>query len=36
VALPVLPHALELLDGHTEHAGKPKAKPATRRKVARS
>jgi molybdopterin adenylyltransferase len=42
VALPVLPHALELLEGHTEHtepAAKPKAKPATRRnprKVARS
>jgi molybdopterin adenylyltransferase len=42
VALPVLPHALELLEGHTEHtepAAKPKAKPDTRRKpgkVARS
>lgn len=38
-ALPVLPHALELLAGHTEHSGDRRAahpKPTAKRKVARA
>ena len=34
-ALPVLPHALDLLDGKTEHAGLPKARASKQQKTAK-
>lgn len=36
VALPVLPHALDLLDGHTEHAAPAKSESAPRRSPRRT